>query len=217
MTIELGANPWILIGLMFLEILLVLIPAIIASKFENTTFKEEIVFMGFKRNKDPLRKNIVKILAGIGIGFIFLLIGGYIILFFKYLIVENLLGTVFVNQGEEGSINTSPLEPSILQIVILIVLQVLLVGVCEEAFFRGFIVKKLEIKIKSIYAILLSSICFALYHVPPFLVPISTIITYFGYYFTFGILLSAVFVLFNRSLIPCSIAHSTYNILILIL
>ncbi|MBD3342602.1 MAG: CPBP family intramembrane metalloprotease [Candidatus Lokiarchaeota archaeon] len=57
-------------------------------------------------------------------------------------------------------------------------LEVLIVGPCEEGFFRGFVLKKSENKLKNTSAILFSSLLFALYHVPPFLVPISTIITF---------------------------------------
>ena len=64
--------------------------------------------------------------------------------------------------------------------------------------------------------ILFSSLIFAFYHVPPFLVPLSTIFTFFGYYFTFGILLALVFMLFDFDLVPCIIAHSLFNILLLI-
>jgi len=56
MVIKLGANPWILIGLMFLELLFILIPALIASKVENTSIKDEIIFMGFQKNEDSIQK-----------------------------------------------------------------------------------------------------------------------------------------------------------------
>ena len=63
MVIELGANPWILIGLMFLELLFILIPALIASKVENTSIKDEIIFMGFQKNEDSIPKNTLKVLC----------------------------------------------------------------------------------------------------------------------------------------------------------
>ncbi|MFX1502753.1 MAG: type II CAAX prenyl endopeptidase Rce1 family protein, partial [Promethearchaeota archaeon] len=93
----------------------------------------------------------------------------------------------------------------------------IITGPCEEAFFRGFLIKKLKVKLKLSYSIIFSSIIFTLYHIPPFLVPLTTIITYFGYYFAFGVLLSLVFVYFKYSLIPCSVAHSCFNILILLM
>ncbi|MHA1292966.1 MAG: lysostaphin resistance A-like protein [Promethearchaeota archaeon] len=217
MTTNLGENPWILILLTFLELLLVLIPAFIAGKVEKKSFKEELNEMGFCKNTAPFIKNLHKIISGLLIGFIFFLIGGFIIIFFKYFIVENIFGASFVKEGEQGAIKTDPIQPTILQIIIIIILQVIIVGICEEAFFRGFIIKKCEKKMNLIYAVLFSSICFAFYHIPPFLVPLKTIITYFGYFFTFGILLALVYLYFDYSLIPCVVAHSFFNILILIL
>ena len=215
MATNLGANPWILIGLIFLEILFIIVPALIATKVERNSFKNQLNEMGFHKNDDPLPRILIKISAGIGIGIVFFLIGGYIIAFF-YSLIQASLGSDFVSSGTEGAISTAPVEPNIIQVIILIVLQVAIVGVCEEAFFRGFILKKFDKEWKMVYALLISSIIFAFYHVPPFLVPITTIVTYFGYYFTFGVMLSLVYVYSDYSLIPGIIAHALFNILLLI-
>jgi len=216
MATNLGANPWILIAFVFLEILFIIIPALIAMKVEKNTFKDQLNEMGFHKNEDPLITNLIKISAGIGIGIVFFLIGGYIVTFF-YSLIQSSFGSEFVSSGTEGAISTAPVEPNIIQVIILIVLQVAIVGVCEEAFFRGFILKKMDKKWKVVYALLLSSVIFAFYHVPPFIVPITTIVTYFGYYFTFGVLLSLVYIYSDYSLIPGIIAHALYNILLMIL
>ena len=216
MTIELGANPWILIGLMFAELLFIFIPAFIASKVEDTSFKDEMIFMGFKKNIDPILKVLTKLFAGILLGLIFFFISGYIAFFFRNIIIENIFGSGFIKKGQEGSITTEPIKPSLIQIIIIIILQFIIVALCEEAFFRGFVIKKIEKRVNYFYATLISSICFAIYHTPPFIVPITTIIVYFGYFFTFGILLSITFKVFKYSLIPCIIAHGLFNTLILI-
>ncbi len=217
MVIELGQNPWILISLTFLELLLIIIPAYIASKIEKITFKEEIIELGFKKSDNPPLSLLFKIIAGLTLGFVFFLISGYIIYFFKDIIVEFIFGEIFIQAGEEGAINTAPINPDIIQILIIIILQVIIVAPCEEGFFRGFIIKKIEQKLKPLWAIVIASICFAFFHTPPFLVSIATIISYFGYYFTFGVLLSLVFKLFDESLIPGLIAHAFFNILIFLL
>jgi membrane protease YdiL (CAAX protease family) len=160
---------------------------------------------------------VLKIITGIDLGILFYLIGGYILFFFRNFIVENIYGTHFVIEAEKGVISTKPIKPNFLQIVIILFLYILIIAPCEEAFFRGFILKKIETNTKTIYAVLLSSICFSFYHIPPFLVPIPTIIVFFGYYFTFGLLLAVFLKLFNYSLIPCIIAHGLFNILILML
>ena len=217
MVLELGQNPWILICITFLELLLIVIPALIASKVEKKTFKEEIIEMGFIKSDDQSISLIFKIIAGLMVGFVFFLIGGFIIYFFKDIIVEFIFGAIFVQAGEEGAISTAPINPDPLQILVIIILQVVIVAPCEEGFFRGFIITKTDQKLKTSWAIILASTCFAFFHTPPFLVSIATIISYFGYYFTFGILLSLVFKFFDDSLIPGLIAHAFFNILIFIL
>ena len=212
MSIQLGENPWILIGLIFLEILLVIIPAYISSKIEKKTFKKLLFEMGFQKNNDIL----IKVVAGLSIGVIFFSFGDFILIFFRHIIIENLFGTRFIEVGQEGVINTLPILPNIIQIIILVILQIIIIGPCEEAFFRGFILKKINNKIKLAYSVIISSILFALYHVPPFIVPLTTTITYFGYYFAFGVLLALIFIFFEYSLIPCSISHSCLNVLLLL-
>jgi len=213
MTINLGQNPWVLIGLSFFELLFVIVPALISSQLEKKSIINTIRDMGFQKNEDIF----IKIISGISFGILFFFFGGYIIVFFRDFFIRNLFGSEFVELGQEGVISTAPIQPNLIQILILIILQLIVIGPCEEAFFRGFLIKKIGIKLKLTYSIIISSICFTIYHVPPFLVPLTTIITFFGYYFTFGILLSLIYVYFNYSIIPCSIAHSIFNILILLL
>ncbi|MHA2034854.1 MAG: CPBP family intramembrane glutamic endopeptidase [Promethearchaeota archaeon] len=210
---QLGENPWFLISLIFLETLLVFIPALISSKIEKKTFKKLLSEMGFQRNEEI----IIKIIAGISIGILLFFFGNFLIIFVRNVIVENLFGTSFIEQGQEGVIGTTPIQPDAIQLSILIILQIIIIGPCEEAFFRVFIIKKLNVKTKVVYGVIISSILFAFYHVPPLLVPITTIITFFGYYFILGVFLSLTFLYFNYSLIPSSIAHSCFNILIIII
>jgi len=172
--------------------------------------------MGFRRKNDPISQNMKKIIAGIGLGVLFFIIGGFLLFIFKYLLIENLFGEDFVGKGEGGAISSEPIEPSLVQLIIIIILHILIIGICEEAFFRGFIINKCKKKLNLTYVVVISAIFFAFYHVPPFLVPLTTIITYFGYFFTFGILLALIYIYFDYSLIPCCIAHSVFNILILI-
>lgn len=216
MAIELGSNPWTLMLLTFLEPLFVVIPAFVVSKIEKKPIAQEIRGMGFRKNEDPFLKKALKILFGLSFGFIFFLAGGFILIFFRDIIVENLLGTKFVKQGAKNAITTEPIQPTYLQIMLLIIMQWFIVGPCEEGFFRGFVLKRCDQKTKRVYAVFVSSVVFAFYHVPPFLVPLTTIIMFFGYYFAFGVLLALIFVRFDNSLIPCSIAHSFFNMLILL-
>ncbi|MCK4286442.1 MAG: CPBP family intramembrane metalloprotease [Candidatus Lokiarchaeota archaeon] len=210
---QLGENPWFLIGLIFLETLLVFIPALISSKIEKKTFKKLLSEMGFQRNEEIF----IKIIAGLSMGILLFFLGNLLILFFRNIIVENLFGAGFIEQGQEGAITTTPIQPDVYQLSILIILQIIIIAPCEEAFFRAFIIKKFQVKIKLIYSILISSTFFAFYHVPPMLVPVTTIVTFFGYYFIIGVILALIFLYFNFSIIPCSVAHSCFNILVLLI
>ncbi|MFW9785188.1 MAG: lysostaphin resistance A-like protein [Candidatus Heimdallarchaeota archaeon] len=188
-------------------------PALISSKVEKKKFKILLNEMGFNKNNDI----ILKIVAGICVGVIFFSFGDFLIIFFRNIVIERILGTEFVEEGQEGMINTIPLQPNLIQIIILLIFQIIIIGPCEEAFFRVFIIKKTRGKLKLGYSIVLSSIIFAFYHVPLFLVPLSTFITFFGYYFVLGLLLALVFISFDNSIIPISVAHSCFNILVLLI
>jgi membrane protease YdiL (CAAX protease family) len=213
MIMLLGENPWVLIGLTFLEILFIIIPALITSKLEKKPFNIVIKEMGFHKTENIF----LKMILGISLGIVFYFISIYISTFFRDLIIKNLFSSDFVKQAQEGVINIVVVQPSLIQLIILILLQIFLIGPCEEAFFRGFLIKKMEIKLKLIYSVIISSVLFTFYHVPPFLVPISTIITFFGYFFTFGVLLSLIYVFFDYSLLICSVTHSFFNVLLLLI
>lgn len=215
MTINLGKDPNILILISFAEILFIIVPSFIAAKIEKTPFILEVKDLGFNVKNPKLKNIILKIFAGILIGTLFFFFSSFLYIFTNF-IVQTLFGTQFVEQGVENAITTEPFNPTITQLIILITIQIIIVGPCEEGFFRGFIINKSQKKMKLIYSVILSTFIFTIYHVPPFLVPVSTIITFFGYFFTLGTLLAITFIFFKNSLLPSSIAHSMFNILILI-
>ena len=215
MAINLGNDPNILILISFAEILFIIVPSLIVAKIEKTPFIVEVKELGFNVKNSKLKNILLKICAGILIGFLFFFISQVLLTFYMRFIIQNLFGAQFIEEGIGNAISTSPMNPNFIQLSLLIAIQIVIIGPCEEAFFRGFVINKSKYKLKLIYSIILSSFLFAIYHVPPFLVPLTTIITFFGYYFTFGILLSLVFVAFKGSLLPNSIAHSSFNILLL--
>jgi membrane protease YdiL (CAAX protease family) len=213
MTMQLGVNTWILIGVMFFEVFFIILPALIFSKLKKKLFLDEIHEMGFYRNE----KMALKLISGVIFGILLFFLSNFIIILFRDLIIRNLFGDEFVELAHQGAISSNPIQPNPIQLFILIILQLLIIGPCEEAFFRGFLVKKLKIKFKITFSILISSIIFTFYHVPPLLVPISTILTFSGYYFILGLLLSLIFVYFDYSIIPGSIAHTFFNILLILI
>ena len=56
MVIQLGEDPWILIGLIFLELFFIIIPGLIVSKVEKKPFKIIIIDMGWDKNNDIILK-----------------------------------------------------------------------------------------------------------------------------------------------------------------
>ncbi|MFX1588464.1 MAG: lysostaphin resistance A-like protein [Promethearchaeota archaeon] len=217
MPIQLGENFWILVILMSLELFLIIFPVLISAKMEKKTLKEEFKEIGFFREAKNTYRTCLKLILGIDIGIFLYLFSGFLMFAYRNILIESLFGTRFVEEGITNIINTEPIQPSYIEISIAIILQLLITGPCEEGFFRGFLIQKLNYKLKLNYSIILSSTFFTLYHVPPFLVPIQTIISYFGYYFTIGSLFALIYIYSGRSLIMCSITHSIFNILVLLL
>jgi len=213
--IALGTDPWILILLTLLELSFIFIPTSIAAKAEKTTLRNQFEELGIYEIAQTNFSQIKLATLGLIIG-IFLFFIGDIIYFLNISLIQELVGERFIKNAQESAISTQPVKPSILQFIIIFVLQFIVVAVSEEIFFRAFLIKKFNRKLKPIYSVLISSIFFTLYHIPPFIVPITTIITYFGYYFILGLLLSITYLSFNYSLIQNILAHGMFNVLILL-
>lgn len=216
MPIQLGENFWILIILMALELLLIFIPIIISAKIQKISIKQEFLEIGLFKAPKSFYNTAIKLILGIDFGIFLFIFSGILIFLFRNILVGNLLGIEFVEEGTSNIINTEPINPTLIELTIIIILQILITGPCEEGFFRGFLIHKLNSKLKLTYSVLISSVIFVFYHVPPFLVPIQTIITYFGYYFIIGLLMALLFIYSKGSLLLCSITHSVFNILVLI-
>jgi membrane protease YdiL (CAAX protease family) len=215
--IQLGENPWVLILLSTLEVLLLIIPIFLSSRVSQTTLKQELHLIGMEISLSYHKKKLAKATIGVAIGAGLVLLSPYILYFYRDLVIASVFHEEFVTEGIENAINTQPLTPNLLQLVILVLIQFFIIGPCEEGFFRGFVTIKLKGRLKLRYTMLVSSTLFALFHVPPFIVPLSTIISYFGYYFVIGFILAIVYVYSNFSLLPGSLAHSFFNFLILLI
>ena len=144
MAINLGANPLVLILFITLEILLIIVPNLIASYVEKKSFKEELDDMGFTLLNYNIKRILSLISQGILIGVFFYIIGGWIFIFFVDIVIKNVMGTVFAEIAINNAIYVEVTNPQLIEIIIIIVLQVLIVGPCEEGFFRGFILKKIK-------------------------------------------------------------------------
>jgi len=123
MAINLGKDPNILILISFAEILFILVPSLIAAKIENKSFLAELKEIGFQRKPTTLKKMLLKVGFGLLIGTVFYFVSGFIISFFVNFIVQNLFGAQFVEEGINNAISTTPINPTIIQLIILIAIK----------------------------------------------------------------------------------------------
>ncbi|MHC4728437.1 MAG: lysostaphin resistance A-like protein, partial [Planctomycetota bacterium] len=91
-------------------------------------------------------------------------------------------------------------------------------GFAEEIAMRGFIMTELNrIKVKTWLQILVSSLCFAIYHNLYFLI-VDFDLTVFAFGMVFcifmGCIFSGIYILGRRSLTPCIVSHGLMNLIV---
>ena len=163
------------------------------------------------------------IITGIIIGVLFYYFGGFLAFTIKKVIIE-IKGEEFYENASEGSVNTTPpppppdTDPLLIWTLIIVGVIVIFVTVAfaEEFCFRGVLLKEFNHK-NQVFGVILSSILFMLFHVMPGIVPWSTFLTFWLYYFSFGVLLSLTTIFQKGDLIVSIVAHGTFNSIIWIL
>ena len=161
---------------------------------------------------------LVDIIMGIFIGIVFYYFGGLLAFTIKKIVIDT-QGEEYYNNASEGSVNTTPPPPPPDPLIIwtLIIVGVILIFVtvafAEEFCFRGVLLKEFNHKNK-IFGVILSSALFMLFHVFPGIVPWATFLTFWLYYFVFGVLLSLVTLFQKGDLIVSIVAHGTFNSII---
>lgn len=190
------------------EILFMLLPALIFTKmvYEDVT--------------NFIRAHSAKLIE------IALFMSGLIVLFFlfqDYLYIQDFVinklaahsGIVQSVKSAFDSLNDS-VEKTYLNLItphnffdkILIVIVIALVpAICEEILFRGLVQRSLEMKLKPLWAALITGLFFGLFHVNPYaLIPLVTL----GFYFGFAVYKS-------NSILVSMILHFTNNFISVIL
>ncbi len=199
------------------EIIFILIPMIvfrIQKKDLKYEFRHRIVPNEMLERKLILR--LVDVGAGVLVGILFYFFGGYLALTIKAVVVEN-QGEEYHQTASEGSVNTTPPPPDSpntiliwILIIIGVVVMFVFVSLSEEFCFRGVLQKEFG-HISPILGILLSSFFFMLYHVFPGIVPWATFLTFWLYYFSFGLLLATITYFRKGDLVISIIAHGSFN------
>ncbi len=126
-------------------------------------------------------------------------------MFFGLGYVNSSIATIFKGWGLTVSEFSVPLS-SPWHLVVFSITLALLPAIAEELFFRGIILNSLS-GVKKIYAVLISGLCFALYHCS---------VAQLVYQFIYGVALGFLF-LSAKSILPCIIAHFTNNFTVLCL
>ena len=183
-------------------------------KFKKKNLKEEFLTI-VSPQKLTFKAILMDIFLGLAVGIGFYYMGKLLINLTVYLVVLT-FGTEFYLTGAGGQIDVTPPILSPLDLIIAIIISYVLVGFCEEFFFRGFLNREIG-KTSKIKGIILSGMFFSLYHVFPGLVPIQTTVTFFLYYLLMAFLFTLLINYRNGNLISAIIAHGTFNSIIFIM
>lgn len=124
-------------------------------------------------------------------------------MFLAFGYVNTAIANIFKGWGLKVSELSIPLSNPWHLVVFSITLAVL-PAIAEELFFRGIILNSLS-GVKRIYAVLISALCFALYHCS---------VAQLVYQFIYGVALGLLFIL-AKSILPCIIAHFVNNFALL--
>jgi len=94
--------------------------------------------------------------------------------------IKNLVD--FFDKLMEGTYGLMLGADSILEMIFVILVVSVTPAICEEVFFRGYIQKSFEYSMKPIWAILVTSLAFALYHFNPYgLIALTMLAAYLGF------------------------------------
>ena len=201
------------------ELIFIIIPMIvfkIQKKDLKYEFRHRIIPNEMQNRNFWFR--LADIIMGIFIGIFFYYFGGLLAVTIKNVIIK-IMGEEFYNIASEGSVNTTPPppppDPLIIWTLIIIGVIVIFVTVAfaEEFCFRGVLLKEFNHKNK-VFGVILSSALFMLFHVFPVIVPWATFLTFWLYYFAFGVLLSLITIFQKGDLIVSIVAHGTFNSII---
>lgn len=213
MTLDLARSSIMFFLVSLLELIFIAIPLIV-FKFQKKDLKYEFRFRIIPESRS-VKRRLLDIVMGLLLGVGFLFVGSYVAFFIRQLVIY-FMGESFYSSASAGSVNTSPPSLQVWELVLSVAVMYCLVGLSEEYCFRGVLFKEMGKK-SALLGWVGSSLLFSLYHVFPGIVPFSTFLTFWFYYFLFGILLAAITYVQKGDLITAIIAHGTFNSILWIL
>jgi membrane protease YdiL (CAAX protease family) len=166
------------------QMVFILVPAIVLAKLVYVENISQIL-----RIKRPSNKEIVAYIAGLIILIpllqSFLYVQNYIFqqLAENFVVFESIKNFADgLDKMMEGTFGLLLNTNSIPEMLLVIFVVTIVPAVCEEVFFRGFVQKSFEVSIKPIWAILITSVSFALYHFNPYgLLALVILASYLGF------------------------------------
>ncbi|MBN2155548.1 MAG: CPBP family intramembrane metalloprotease [Candidatus Lokiarchaeota archaeon] len=199
---------WIFLLLCLLEFLLLFGPAIYFKLVRKEKMYSSIILRSFPQ-KRSIPSRVGDVVMGMSAG-VFLSFFAQGFLYASILAIIRIFGENFYNTASSGSIDVVPVTLSVSESIVTILINFVIIGVCEEYFFRGVLFLELK-KVLGKWSYPINGLIFALYHVFPGIVPIQTTITYFFYYYILGILLCLLVKSQNNDLLSNMIAHGMFN------
>jgi membrane protease YdiL (CAAX protease family) len=199
----------IIIFLFSLFEILFLVPIILYTKYNKLNTKKyfkELIYPQYLKKKNSL----VYTLFSIDIALIMIFIAPYIILFLKNSFIF-FFGSEIFQQAQENLNEFTLIIQNPYEYILIFIMTFFVIGLNEEIFFRGFLLKSVELSKK--YRILLSSIFFSVYHLITSF-NVYSFLYMFLYYFIWGLILSIEFYACKKQLIFPVITHGLFDFLL---
>ncbi len=228
-------NPYFIVLSTLMEFVLIVFPLIYVGKYlEHPTLKNRLTLLGFT-SKEYSRKSVTK---EVFIGLLFAGVGIFLVAFTTILaeiIIELVFGIDIVQVAGESSSDVDFVisAADVVAILMLVATMILVVGVCEEILFRGFMQRGLTRNLGEKGGIFLTAFIFAIIHLVVYMLNIilALMVGDGGALFENGIMFLLAFPPYlavsfmlgflyrwrNENLIAVIITHGVYNSLTILI
>lgn len=208
MAIKIESAVIIIFLLSLLEILF-LVPIILYVKYNKLNTRNYFKELLYPHNLKK-RSSLIYTILSIDIALIMIFIAPYIILFLKNSFIF-FFGSELFQQAQENLNEFTLIIQSPFEYILIFIMTFFIIGLNEEIFFRGFLLKAIEFSKK--YKILLSSIFFSVFHLVTSF-NIYSFLYMFAYYFIWGLILSIEFYACKKQLIFPILTHGLFDFLL---
>ncbi|MGE5440378.1 MAG: type II CAAX prenyl endopeptidase Rce1 family protein [Bacteroidota bacterium] len=165
------------------QMLFILLPAIIFTKAIYTNVSAHIRIKPVNLQETVIFSLGLFILTSLLQSYLFLQNAAIIKLAEAYPSINGIKSYIDkIDKIVESSYNTLLTSKSILESLLIILVVAVVPALCEEFFFRGFVQRSFELKLRPFTAALITAFFFGLYHFHPYqIVPLTALGLYFGF------------------------------------